>query len=224
MSPPEVWGPAVWTLFHTLVEHLNDNAYPHVVQSLYQMFVRICQVLPCPDCSRDASQFLAKIRVSDYKTKDEFKTMMYLFHNWVNAKKRKPLYNYSDLGKYSSFSLQVVIQDFINKYHTRGNMKLLSDSFQRQLVIREFIDWFKQNARAFYKPPTPTITTSTSASDCGDEKTAIDTINESTVTNDDTISEDKTVLDSKEPDEITISLCKEEEKITKKKRTNKTKR
>ncbi|MFY7728231.1 MAG: ERV1/ALR-related protein [Flavobacterium sp.] len=158
MSPPEVWGPAVWTLFHTLIEHLDANAYPHVVQSLYHMIVRICQVLPCPDCSRDASLFLAKINLRDYKTKDEFKTMLYLFHNWVNAKKRKPLYNYSDLHRYASMDLKWVIHNFINKYHTKGNMKLLADSFQRQFVVRDFFAWFKHYIRAFMRPiPEKTI-------------------------------------------------------------------
>ena len=25
MPPPEVWGPAVWNLFHTLCEQLNEK-------------------------------------------------------------------------------------------------------------------------------------------------------------------------------------------------------
>ena len=113
MSPPEVWGPAVWTLFHTLIEKLNPYAYPHVIGSMFGMIVRICKVLPCPECSTDASNFLAKIKLSDYKTKDDFKNMLYLFHNWVNAKKRKPLYNYSELQKYAGFNLVLVINNFI---------------------------------------------------------------------------------------------------------------
>jgi hypothetical protein len=109
MSPPEVWGPAVWTLFHTLIEKLNPDAYPHVINSMFSMIVRICKFLPCPDCSNDASKFLAKITLNNYKTKHEFKNMLYLFHNWVNAKKRKSLYNYSHLAKYSNFNLVHVI-------------------------------------------------------------------------------------------------------------------
>ena len=88
MSPPEVWGPAVWRLFHTLSERLNDNAYNALSRQLFGFFVRICKFLPCPDCSNDASIFLAKIKLSDMKNKTEFKNTFYLFHNWVNAKKR----------------------------------------------------------------------------------------------------------------------------------------
>jgi len=153
MSPPEVWGPAVWTLFHTLIEKMNPDAYPYLIQSLFNIIVRICKVLPCPECSKDATIFLAKINIKDYKTKLEFKNMLYLFHNWVNAKKRKPLYNYANMNKYANLYLPLVINDFIAKYNTKGNMKLLTESFQRTFVVKDLIKWFKANSRAFIKPP-----------------------------------------------------------------------
>ena len=152
MSPPEVWGPAVWTLFHTLAEKLNPQAYPYVIPSMFNMIKRICQFLPCPDCSKDASNFLGKLKISDYKTKDEFKNMLYLFHNWVNAKKRKPLFNYSFINKYSKINLMFVVNNFIAKYNTKGNMKLLSESFQRGFVIKDFIAWFKMHYNVFVQP------------------------------------------------------------------------
>lgn len=158
MSPPEIWGPAVWTLFHTLAEKLNPNAYNQVIPSLFGMIVQICKVLPCPECSKDASIFLAKIKLSDYKTKDEFKNMLYLFHNYVNAKKRKSLYNYANMNVYKNMNLGVVINNFIAKYNTKGNMKLLSESFQRGFVIKNFISWFKTYKLAFIQvkpPPNP---------------------------------------------------------------------
>lgn len=152
MSPPEVWGPAVWTLFHTLIEKMNPDTHSNVIESTFGMIIRICKVLPCPDCSRDASIFLAKLNLKDYKTKIKFKNVIYLFHNWVNAKKRKPLFNYTNMDKYSNLHLSHVINNFIAKYNTKGNMKLLSESFQRSLVIKDFISWFKTHSQVFIKP------------------------------------------------------------------------
>jgi hypothetical protein len=152
MSPPEVWGPAVWTLFHTLIEKMNPDTYPRVIGSMFTMIVRICKFLPCPECSRDASNFLAKIRLSDYKTKDEFKNMFYLFHNFVNSKKKKPLYNYTDLRKYGNLNLIFVINDFIRKYNTKGNMKFLTESFQRAFVVKDLLSWFKSISNEFIQP------------------------------------------------------------------------
>jgi hypothetical protein len=149
MSPPEVWGPAIWTLFHTLIEKLNSDAYPHVINSMFNMIVRICKFLPCPECSRDASNFLAKIKLSDYKTKQDFKNMLYLFHNYVNAKKRKRLFNYANIDKYANLNLIAVINNFIKHYNTKGNMNLIAESFQRSFVIKDFIKWIKYYSKAF---------------------------------------------------------------------------
>jgi hypothetical protein len=152
MSPPEIWGPAVWRLFHTLIEKMNPKAYPYVINSMFNMIVAICKFLPCPECSTDATIFLGKLNLRDYKNKTDFKNMLYLFHNYVNAKKRKPLYNYSNMDKYGTFNLINVINDFISKYNTRGNMKLLSESFHRKIVIKAFVKWFKSNHKAFIQP------------------------------------------------------------------------
>ena len=149
MSPPEVWGPAVWTLFHTFAEKINDEAYPYVTHSLFKMIVRICKFLPCPECSNDASNFLAKIKMTDMKNKTDFRNTFYLFHNYVNAKKRKRLFNSANMHIYGKYRLIDVVNNFISKYHTKGNMKLLTESFQRQLVIKEFKNWFSSYIKAF---------------------------------------------------------------------------
>lgn len=155
MSPPEVWGPAAWNLFHSLAEKIHPDAYPKLAPSLFGMIQRICGVLPCPECSKDATRFLANIKIQEYKTKTEFKNMLYLFHNWVNAKKRKPLYNYSNMNKYERAIMVPIINNFLSKCNTKGNMKLLTESFQRNFVFKDFIYWFKLNSAAFYTLPIP---------------------------------------------------------------------
>ena len=45
MSPPEVWGPAVWTLFHTLAEKINEKAFPFIKGQLFGQIKRICLYL-----------------------------------------------------------------------------------------------------------------------------------------------------------------------------------
>ena len=152
MSPPEVWGPAVWTLFHTLIEKLNEEAYPFIKTQLFNQIKRICRFLPCPDCADDATKILATININDLKTKVDFKNTFYLFHNKVNAKKRKPLYNYSNLSIYKKYNIVPVINNFISKYNTKGNMKLIAESFQRSIIIKEFTQWIRGCCIAFSSP------------------------------------------------------------------------
>ena len=149
MSPPEVWGPAVWTLIHALTVRINDDAYAQVSLPLFKMIVNICKFLPCPECSSDASNFLAKVQPSQLKTKPDLINAFYFFHNSVNSKKHKPLFKYSNLGVYGTYRLIGVVNNFIAKYNTKGNMKLIAESFQRQMVLNQFRSWFVGSIRAF---------------------------------------------------------------------------
>jgi hypothetical protein len=149
MSPPEVWGPAIWTLFHTLADRIREDAYEFIFPSLFNIITRICKYLPCPECANDATIFLARIKHSDLRTKTQFKNTFYLFHNYVNAKKRKRLFNYSNINMYNKLKLVNVINNFINNYQTKGNMKLINESFQRQFVINDFKNFIKKYIKVF---------------------------------------------------------------------------
>jgi hypothetical protein len=156
MPAPEIWGPAVWNLFHTLIEQLNEDAYQVIAPQMYAQFVKICKFLPCPDCASDATNFLAKVNSSHIKSKVEFRNTFYLFHNWVNARKRKQLFNYGNILIYSKYNIIVVINKFLSVYHTKGNMKMLNESFQRSLIVSTFKSWFTSVIGAFMPvPPKP---------------------------------------------------------------------
>jgi len=42
-----------------------------------------------------------------------------------------------------------VFNRFISVYHTKGNMRLLAESFQRQLIIQNIREWFSRNVCFF---------------------------------------------------------------------------
>jgi hypothetical protein len=77
----------------------------------------------------------------------------YLFHNWVNARKRKQLFNYGNILIYSKYNIIVVINKFLSVYHTKGNMKMLNESFQRSLIVSTFKGWFTSVIGAFMPAP-----------------------------------------------------------------------
>jgi len=156
MSPPEVWGPPIWTLFHTLVEKINEKYYHLVYPQLFNVIKQICGFLPCPECSTHATIFLSKIKIQNLNTKTNFKNIMYLFHNYVNKNKNKNLFNVLNMNIYKNKNLLLVIKNFISVYNTKGNMKLLTDSFQRQRVINDFRKWITNNIGFFYEPSQST--------------------------------------------------------------------
>jgi len=155
MPPPKTWGPPIWTLFHVLAEKINEEAYPHIYKQLFNQIQKICRYLPCPECSHDATNFLAKVRLTNIKTKYDFKMLFYMFHNFVNKKTRKPAFNIKYIDVYKKYNIISVINNFLIVYNTHGNMKLLMETFQRQFVIKEFNFWIKSNIRAFFSTIVP---------------------------------------------------------------------
>ena len=148
---PEQWGPPVWRFFHTLAEKIKDPAFPIIGKHLFGYIHRIAGYLPCPDCSKHAKLFLAKINISDLKTKQDLINIMYIFHNAVNKRKSKQMFHVEQLPRYKNNSLLNSYNHFISVYHTKGNMTLLTETFQRDLLVKEFKKWLAEHIHYFDK-------------------------------------------------------------------------
>lgn len=146
---PNNWGPPIWMLFHSLAEKIKEEKFSEVGPQLFSMIKKVCTALPCPDCSMHATAFMSRVNFSTVSTKTEFKHMLYIFHNVVNRRKNKPLFNVLGLTNYSTTNLVIAFNNFVSVYQTRGNMKLLADSFQRNLIVRDFRKWFMANFKNF---------------------------------------------------------------------------
>ncbi len=149
MSPPEVWGPPIWTFFHTLAEKVNEEYFLTIRNSLFFFIKRICNFLPCPDCSQHANRFLAKVDISKIKNKLDFKNMLYVFHNSVNKRKSKQLFSYENINVYKNYNVGVAFNNFVSVYHTKGNMNLIAESFQRNLLVKDLKNWLISNHKYF---------------------------------------------------------------------------
>jgi len=149
MSPPEVWGPPIWLFFHTITAKVKDGLDINVYKGLFRIIKTICKNLPCPTCSSDATLFLSKINEDSVNSKQKLINNIYIFHNYVNKKNKKQLFNYIMILNYNQLDLVVTIRQFIRAYNTQGNMNLLNESFQRQLAVKEFRRWLRANMSAF---------------------------------------------------------------------------
>jgi hypothetical protein len=149
MPAPEIWGPPTWTLLHTLAEKIHEDDFNKLIPQMFGLIKRICSYLPCPDCSNHATIFLAKLKPEKIATKIDFKNTLYLFHNMVNAKKRKPLFNYANMNVYQNLNIANVFNKFVSVYNTKGNMKLLTESFQRALIVKDLRRWLMANHESF---------------------------------------------------------------------------
>jgi len=146
---PNVWGPPIWTFFHTLTWKIKEESFSVIFPQLFANIRRICKNLPCPDCSIHATNFLNNVNQSGIKTKQDLINVFFFFHNAVNKRKGKPIFNYDQLSQYENQHPIVTFNNFIRVFHTRGNMSLLAESFQRRLVLKDFRKWFLNNIQHF---------------------------------------------------------------------------
>lgn len=149
MTQPSIWGPPIWKLFHVLLEKIKEESFPLIFLSLFHHIKRICSYLPCPECSLHATHFLSTVKKEQISNKNDFKKMLHQFHNKVNSRKKKPLFHPAHLIIYKNFSLISSYNHFISVYNTKGNLNMLTESFQRQLVLKDFKKWIINNIKHF---------------------------------------------------------------------------
>ena len=77
--------------------------------------------------------------------------MLYVFHNSVNKRKRKALFNHANLEKYKRYNVGSTFNHFVSVYHTKGNMNLIAESFQRKLLVSELKTWLIKHYK-YFKP------------------------------------------------------------------------
>ena len=151
MAPIELWGPAVWKLFHVLISQLKDESFSNVYRELFFNIHSICSYLPCPDCSNHAVLFLNKVSMHTISNKEDFKKMLCHFHNEVNRRTNKNRqFEYCNIIQYDSENVIQVFNAFVKVYNTNGNMKLLAESFQRKMIVNRLSAWIKHNVHHFH--------------------------------------------------------------------------
>jgi len=141
MSPSQ-WGPPIWIFLHTLAEKIDDAQFTIISPSLFGYLRRIMTLLPCPDCANHAIQFLNQVNFANIKTRTDFANILCIFHNVVNRRKRKPNFDRNTLTEtYANQNLVTSYNNFISVFHTGRNFKLLADSMQRKLLVKDFRAW-----------------------------------------------------------------------------------
>ena len=149
MAPIYVWGPPVWNLFHTLAEKIHEDKFEILGKELLFFIKRISSNLPCPNCSKHCSQFFSRAPADAFSNKKAFKESLFVLHNVVNRRKKVTIHPINVLEQYQHRNIIGAYNKFIAVYNTKGNMKLLTDTFQRQIIIRDFKKWICKNILSF---------------------------------------------------------------------------
>ena len=146
------WGEPTWYLFHTLAEKVDEQYFNELKDSLLHFITRICNNLPCPDCSMHATSYLSSINFSHIGTKDKLKRMLWEFHNVVNKRKVYPLFSYDELNKKYSQAMTVnIVKNFFYHYSKKQyNVRLSMDNITRRNILKDLQSWLEKNTDKFH--------------------------------------------------------------------------
>jgi hypothetical protein len=141
----ESWGNNIWYLFHSLAHKLKEDKFESQKNNIVFIIKTICNTLPCPDCSKDATSMLNKIDFNTIRNKNDLKMFFFNFHNAINAKLNKPQFNYENLdSKYSNANIDVLYNNLYIIYSVNTRIpQLMSSNFHKNLSfpkIREALN------------------------------------------------------------------------------------
>ena len=131
----EIWGSNIWYLFHSLAHKIREDKFEVHKNNLFFIINTVCNTLPCPECSKDATNMLDRINFNNIRNKSDFKIFLFNFHNAINAKLKKPLFSYIDLDdKYSNVNFDAIYNNVYIIYNSNtNNPHLMSSSFHKNL-------------------------------------------------------------------------------------------
>ena len=152
-TPDMTWGAPVWCFLHTFAEKIKDSEFNSIKGELFEIIVKVCNNLPCPECARHASEYMQNINSNNISSKKELKLMLYTFHNSVNKRKNYKEYPLIELDqKYGSQNTIEVFNKFaVNLEYKRNYVHLILGEQQRRKVINVIKQWLIDNLHRFDK-------------------------------------------------------------------------
>lgn len=155
---PSYWGPYVWLFIHGLAATINTTGYEILKYQLYNIIHRIMFLLPCPECAQDSVKMLSLVKMQSTTTKQDFVNMLYLLHNQVNAKLKKPLFNSVYIPQYEKVDIIQCYNKFVTVYSTTS-VRLINDNMHRKIFVNQIKTWLIGNIQYFrnHSSPIPSI-------------------------------------------------------------------
>ena len=138
----ETWGNNIWYLFHSLAHKIREEKFDTQKNNIIFIIRTICGTLPCPDCSKDATNMLNKIDFNSIRNKNDLKMFFFNFHNAINAKLSKPQFSYDSLdAKYNNVNIDALYNNLYVIYAVNTNIpQLMSSNFHKNLSFPKIRD------------------------------------------------------------------------------------
>jgi hypothetical protein len=145
------WGKPIWTFFHVMAQKMRSEYFHLIIGDFMRIISLICNVLPCPVCSKHAIEYINSVNINNIRTKDDLRQFFYTFHNTVNKRKGYPIFpQESVVSTYENMNTFLVCKEFMYHFEDRNrSLKLLTDDFIRRRTVPQVKTWINSNIQYF---------------------------------------------------------------------------
>jgi hypothetical protein len=143
------WGSITWILFHSIAAKIHEPFLLQHKKILWGMIYELCMNLPCPYCKRHAITFLRKININTIKSKHDFATVFFNFHNSVNIMNKLKPATVQELQKYDKAVLFVILEKFVALFTKNYDSKPTIEHIRRKKIAIKIQLWVKNHKYGF---------------------------------------------------------------------------
>ena len=148
---PPLWGKYTWILFHWLVENIKEEYFVEERTNLIKIIESICSNLPCPSCQSHANEYLRLRPINKIQTKTGLIKYLFTFHNAVNTRGRKKVFDEGILQQYKKVNLNMLVKNWQIVFSAGSQVR--QDDFKLkkniQVVRNNTIAYIKNNYSKF---------------------------------------------------------------------------
>ena len=146
------WGAITWKFLHTISEKIKEEEFQGQKSKLLDLIKKICSNLPCPECKQHAVQYMKRVNINNISTKEDLINILFNFHNEVNKNIKKKIENKDILENYKENNTIEVLKTFIRIFsRPMINSRLMMESLNRNFLMKELLQYFKENIDKFDK-------------------------------------------------------------------------
>jgi hypothetical protein len=148
-------GPPIWVLLHSIVEKVkNDNFNDYKLQ-LFNLIKKICIFFPSVVSSKNANAYFSNFNPNYINNLTDIRMFLFNYHNFINKKLEKPIFNYYELTKYDAVNIPVLQNTIVNLYTKNTYMKLLPNYFNMRETLNEVNNFLFNNIYSLIKISEP---------------------------------------------------------------------
>jgi hypothetical protein len=132
------WAHPTWSFLHTLFENIPNSHFLANKTTILNYLSGMLRLLPCPDCANHASTYLSRNKLENIKSVTDGRQFFFRFHNDVNRRLRKSLFDINKLTIYKNRSISEEYKKHTSIFYAKSMSRNILFSHHRNNLYKQY--------------------------------------------------------------------------------------